>query len=618
MAEDRRFRIHPAIGIARLGDAGADDYFLGPETPGLAPTGEAPGTAVPPYKVRAGNGPTRIKPQGARFHIWEYRKVGGKWTPVREVLLGDRDVESIEWTAHLANRKASFFRFKGLAGEGDREPDRRRNGGRRRLGLDIDPGARRIAARRKGGIPVPVRFDPGTSADPAAEQWPAFGGPVPPRGTRIIDYLGELRTDGQGRLIVLGGKGTSRSDKEPKRPLHYANNDGWWDDASDGPVGAAVTLRVREGRASRSVTFEAGGAWVLVGPADFAPHIPNVVTLYDLLYDMAARTLALPDDDAAYDGPLERLKRLNDELLVQGHKELTDYRVSFDEEIYPLLRRVVDVRWVFPGTFHHLATIPGWALLADPGPAAEPARDMVLQFVRPPVGLPDAPMATMPRLFGEAFDEPISDRRYLRLTPTQYFLLKRWAGGHFDKPKALPPPVTAVGITAVDITPEGLDRAAAESCSGGSFYPGIEAGWQIRAAGLYREPFRIDHRATSTYNSETGPIGPGHFSRQMALPWQADFAACRADEMEAVLYGWWPAQRPDAVAPDEASAKAGTKVAWHRASEKWAAGAAPSGLEMVRHWSEFGFVLRKAMKTSSGAPSEVFFETEREPRIPSP
>lgn len=612
MAEERRFKIHPAIGVARVGNADPDDFFIGPETPGLAAAGEAPGTAVPPYKVRAGNGPARIKPQGARFHLWEYKKVGGKWAPAREVLLADGDVESIEWTAHLANKKASFFRFEGLSGEGDSEPARHRNGGRRALGLDIDPGARRIAARRSGAIPPAVRFDPGTSDDPAREQWPVFSGPVPGRGTKIIDYLGELRLDDKGRLIVLGGKGTSKPDKKPTKKLHYANNNGWWDDVSDGPVSAVVTLQVAEGRATRSVSFTAEGAWALVGPADFAPHTPNVVTLYDLLYDMAARKLPLPDDDASYDGPLVRLKRLNDELLRQRHKELTDYRVSFDEEIYPLLRRALGLRWVFPTRFHNFVSDPGWDQLGDPSRGAKPARHEIFDRIRPPVGLPDTPIATMPRLFGETFDEPGSDHMFLRLTPTQYFLLKRWADGHFDKPGEVPPPVTAATIT-----PEGLDQAAAENCSGGSFFPGIEVGWQIRAPGLYREPFRVDHTAKSTYNSETDGVGPGHFSRQMALPWQADFADCCADELEDVVYGWWPAQRPDAVAPDEKSAKALTKVPWHRASSaRWSQPDAPSELEMVEHWSEFGIVLRHETLPPSGAPSAVYFETEREPKVP--
>jgi len=33
----KSYRIHPAIGIARLGDS-PTDYFIGPEAPGVAPS----------------------------------------------------------------------------------------------------------------------------------------------------------------------------------------------------------------------------------------------------------------------------------------------------------------------------------------------------------------------------------------------------------------------------------------------------------------------------------------------------------------------------------------------------------------------------------------------------
>src|SRR4051812_41499897 len=108
---ERRFKIHPAIGIARLGDADADDFFIGPELAGLPAQGEPPGSSVPPYKARSGSGPARIKPQAARFRVWEYRRIAGKWTAVKAVRLGDADVVRIDWEVHLANRKASFFEF---------------------------------------------------------------------------------------------------------------------------------------------------------------------------------------------------------------------------------------------------------------------------------------------------------------------------------------------------------------------------------------------------------------------------------------------------------------------------------------------------------------------------
>src|SRR6266571_9463605 len=108
-ARGKLYKIHPAIGIARLGNADPDEFFVGPETPRLPATGEAPGTMVPPFKDDAG----RIKPQGARFRIFEYTQDHGKYTPTREINLDREDVEKIEWTVHLANRKASFHKFEG-------------------------------------------------------------------------------------------------------------------------------------------------------------------------------------------------------------------------------------------------------------------------------------------------------------------------------------------------------------------------------------------------------------------------------------------------------------------------------------------------------------------------
>ena len=56
----REYRIHPAIGIARLGDS--DEYYLAPESPGeVANEGS-------PYRDAQG----KIKRQGQRFRIYEF------------------------------------------------------------------------------------------------------------------------------------------------------------------------------------------------------------------------------------------------------------------------------------------------------------------------------------------------------------------------------------------------------------------------------------------------------------------------------------------------------------------------------------------------------------------
>src|SRR5262249_45869254 len=58
-----------------------------------------------------------------------------------------------------------------------------------------------------------------------------------------IRTLGELRSDADGRLIVIGGMGQSDFDPVgPETISEFANNDGWFDDMSDGPVQAELTI----------------------------------------------------------------------------------------------------------------------------------------------------------------------------------------------------------------------------------------------------------------------------------------------------------------------------------------------------------------------------------------
>lgn len=74
---------------------------------------------------------------------------------------------------------------------------------------------------------------------------------------------------------------------------------------------------------------------------------------------------------------------------------------------------------------------------------------------------------------------------------------------------------------------------------------------------IYAEPFRLrvprvpetkDHNDPVTVGALT--LGPGFFTQQMALPWQADFYDCHKEKFETPdakehFYMWWTAQRPD-------------------------------------------------------------------------
>jgi len=152
-------------------------------------------------------------------------------------------------------------------------------------------------------------------------------------------------------------------------------------------------------------------------------------------------------------------------------------------------------------------------------------------------------------------------------------MMKKWKNGNFIDDWAGPP------TPSQEISPAGLDRAALDSCVGGAFYPGIEAGWLLRDTYKYLEPFRLDPT-----NLRAGDV-----TKQMALPWQADFIDCTQEGELA----WWPAQRPDEVFPEAG----GPQAAWTR-------GLIASPLDMVHKWQRLGFIIKKGAK---------YVETERDP-----
>ena len=221
-------KIYPGIGLARMGNS-PNEFFIGPE---------APGHAVKPergFKDAQG----RIKRQAARFRIYAYDSAG---KVVQELTAEDAD---ITWTVHLANKKASWHEFYGRF-YAQRHPDDPLPPLRNLQTLDrdqliIDPGERSITGRNKQGQ--------------LCDTGKFFETNVP---------LGELRTDQAGRLLVLGGYGHSGTTKEDNPIHHYANNDYWFDDASDGPVTATVKLK------GSTQSLPVTPAWVLVTPPSFA------------------------------------------------------------------------------------------------------------------------------------------------------------------------------------------------------------------------------------------------------------------------------------------------------------------------------------------------------------
>ncbi len=370
--------------------------------------------------------------------------------------------------------------------------------------------------------------------------------------------LGEIHTDGTGQLLVLGGFGVAGSVPEGRTIKNFADNDNWFDDVSDGPVRAVVTTAEGSTRAAKP-------SWVIVAPPDFAPPITNFVTLYDVARDVAVRRgwLTVPE------------------------------RPSFTRDIYPILSRPFGYAWVSARAA--LAHRSGqwspssamWAALANPAGSVTMRRRLV-DRLRDPAARPPSTVDNMPRLH----DQSGQDGQVLPPTATQYALLERWMAGSFVND-------WQNGQAPIETAAEALDRFALQACSGGAFFPGIEAGRVMTRTDVYSEPYRLDADALS----------PGQITQGNALPWQADFLLCR-DDSEDPQHGeselaWWPAQRPDKVFVDIASAQTGKNP------QPWARGI-PRELDegarqLVEHWAELGVVAERA--GTDGRP--VYVETER-------
>jgi hypothetical protein len=593
MSDKPVFKIFPPIAVARVGNA-RKKFYIGPETYRGLPT-NPDGTPFTDADFRDADG--ALCRQAAMFHV--YRFENGTWS---EVTLATAGVKSITWTAHIANKKASWYDFLTSLGEDGYAPDHPlRNPtvhGDDRLKLIIDPGPRSITGASAG----PVGFDK-SNVPPGYKGANFIEGKLQPTD-ESIDTLGELRTDAQGRLLVLGGFGVAGSTVAEPVIVDYANNNDWWDDTSDGTVRATIEID--------GATYEADPGWVLCGPPAYAPELPNLVTLYDTIFDGAVRAGHFP------------------EINKQGfwNRGRHGYRPNFQTEIAPLLERPTLYPWVAaippkPHTFNmaalgQTAQVDG-ETIGDPGMAG--LRKYILDFVRPPdkvnvlVGERGATM--MPFLAGDnAFQPEHSDSRYLRLTDTQFFFLQQWAAGWFVNETPNVPPTDA------------MTRGVLDNCVGGAFSPGIEMSWISRNRVIYSDTFRFKARAPGNgpldlgFDPEQG-MEPGDITRYMAVPWQADFNECSAQPVGDRILWWWPAQRPEyvyidpepvalmaapALPPDQDS---GTQVPWvgvdfdqlNPAYMQFAL-----DIEMVEKWQLLGFIV---FKPAGGGKKDRYVEVQR-------
>lgn len=562
------YRIHPSIGVARLGTS--SEFFPGPTTPGI-PAGPAPGGS---FRDASGN----LKCQAAGYWVFEYDTAQPNAEPVVVTAGTGRPITRIEWTVHPANKKALWFKFDGLTGSKDitNPPNYGYTAGSlrnttpvaasaRRAKLVIDPGPRSL------GAPGVITFDKGTAGG-YPEAWPD---PVSHAGgTASFTSLGRFQVNPDFSMTYVPAPGLSGS-TDGSGISDFANNANWFDNTADGPVRATLVM-------DDGTRVEADPAWLLIAPPDFAPWVTNIVTLYDVMFDINVRFFKMRPD--IYNGPPPAAL---DEFTSAAPPFNSQYKPSYKDEIYPILSRVGDYRWVHrEGSTRHLWDFD--ALSQQPFAGAGLTPTDIFTRVRKPENWNASDSSEMPVLWGD-LDNPT----WLTLTPTMYHNLRQWVAGKFDRTGwTFPVPTPVPGpLNASD-----LDRASLEACAGGGFYPGIELGWIARERKVFAAPFRFRHPTPGGDPLGLDPatadplaLYPGDATKRMAVPWQADFIKCNTR--------WWPAQRPDEVVVDAATL----------AREPWAKGvnmvngASVGGhMGLVVNWSLLGLVAPAA--TSPGSP----------------
>jgi hypothetical protein len=402
-----------------------------------------------------------------------------------------------------------------------------------------------------------------------------------------ISTLGRILTDGDCNLIVVGGNGHSGTTDLPIKPdelKDYANNNGWFDDISDGPVTGSLVLDD-----GTKVPIDVP-AWVLCGPPKYAPEIVNIVSMYDTMYDIFVRVFGL-----------------NPGLFKNGQFQ-PSYKPGLASEITPLLIR--------PNLYQYVAGISGFGRTNHakvPTLTSQEFAQKVEGVLRSPADKNKAGL--MPKLAGDNPLSPFQTSNYLSLTATQYFILSQFAKG-----------IVSQGASGQgDGEGMALDRASLGNTVGGAFCPGIEMTWLSRNTTIYMplpatpslsDAFRIRHKTlsaglTSTNgadNDYSAGLEPGDITKYMAQPWQADFNECsiqpisESQDAPPKTYWWWPAQRPHSVFP---AANPAHQLPWTRVDPNDPTDGF-SNLQMVVNWKDVGFILNVG---PAGSPS--FVEIER-------
>lgn len=629
------FRVHPAINFSRVGVS--EEYYLAPETAagkivdkqtgifgGLPIKKGTENTPIEASDLRdALQNPCR---QAARFRIFAYdtpQTVYPSTDMGREVKIGDvvngKTIKDIIWQVHLANKKANNYTITSankqeegiFAYENNKTPPVRNEAllpgaptnPERLSKLVIDAGPRALPASSNGSTTLnfnantPATYVDGTGNINNVPNYP-FSFPhdhfstFDPRG--LIDTLGEMTIEaGTGRLIVAGGYGRASGiikNGQPPALNDAIDNDGWFDDTSDGPVTATIVF-------NDGSTASVVHGWVVCTDPGFAPQTRNVVSTWDDTFSTWVEQLNLIPS------------------LFSNNTYNTNYTASFEEHILPIFHGALLQRWNtnLPG-----AGVNGHNFIAAIKPGDNPKEKIpnLKSLIRDPNNPQENSQGVkMPLALGDAM------KSFLSLSPTQYFLLMQW----YDGKSVAAAPTIGAG--------EQLDQVVLENCLGGRYSPGIDLTFVVRDVNLFVQqwqgitgPFRInmqplDYTTASVSKPflqegyiplRTAAVEPGDLCKFMSLPWHTDYNSCATHVPDPnpkgnnTLYWSWPAQRPVNVYP--ASQCTFTNGKWNLGGQVFSVrgnegngtqtdfpqqeGRYQCYFDFVQNWQKVGFVIQ--------------------------
>lgn len=557
------FRIHPAIGFARVGNS--EDYYIEPQTMagehtdgallgGLPIKKETDATPIASTDIRDAEG--KLKKQAARFKVYQYQEENPLTYPSGggvEVTIGstvtidavEKKVVDIIWVVHLANKKANTW-VEPRGGikdyEGGKTPEMRNptfantpdpSNKTRLQKLMTDAGPRVIQASADQTVlfnktTVPTYWDvtdgkiKEVSNYPVA--FPASDGDSSHYNdsSELIDYIGELQTEANGHLLVLGGYGKAcgfdmNGDPDPNAKLDKdVNNDNWLDDTGDGPVNAILIF---EDNTHHAVE---GSAWVVSTDPAYAPQTLNVVSLWDDVYMTWLEKFGLEPNVCTKE-------ELDSNANIKTKAKYNpNYQPYFHDDIYPTFNAAHLQMWNTSLPDNAINSHRTFSNLTE----KEPSFD-ALSFIRNPNNPKEsengAPL--MPLSLGD------SEQSFLSISTSQYFFMEQWMKGK------------CIGATKKNLGPgEYLDKAVLANCLGGRFSPGIDLTFIVRDINLYNSdwtnpaigPFRVnkqamDYSMATTDNPflgvgyiplRTAPVEPGDLCKFMSIPWHTDYNSC--------------------------------------------------------------------------------------------